>query len=153
MKLGIAGDPESIFSMMIGTSLLVTSSKENLLRFWHLTQDDNYALRLSDLDHFTQGASLSGDKIVSIGYSKKSKLLIGGTKGGNLVFFKNISNIDSPYEEEQWKPMPILNIKGRVLNVSIGNGTGAIAVTTTTKVSIISEIKIQGRMSEHIQLL
>ena len=28
-----------------------------------------------------------------------------------------------------------------------------IAVTTTTKVCIVSEIKIQGRMSEHIQLL
>jgi hypothetical protein len=28
-----------------------------------------------------------------------------------------------------------------------------VAVTTTTKVTLVSEIKIQGRMSEHIQLL
>ena len=52
VKLGIAGDPDSIFSMMIGTSLLATTSKENILRFWHLKDDDNYALRLSDLDDF-----------------------------------------------------------------------------------------------------
>jgi hypothetical protein len=41
--------------MMIGTSLLATISKENLLRFWHLKDDENYALRLSDLDEYSTG--------------------------------------------------------------------------------------------------
>ena len=66
--------------MMIGTSLLATTSKENLLRFWHLKNDDNYVLRLSDLEHFVDGVSLTSDKIVKMDYSQKSKLLVGGTK-------------------------------------------------------------------------
>ena len=41
------------------------------------------------------------DKITNIAYSKKSKVLVGGTKGGRIIFFKNIAGaIDSPYEEE-----------------------------------------------------
>jgi len=87
--------------MMIGTSLLVTTSKENLLRFWHLKDDDNYALRLSDLDDFVDGASMASDKIVKIDYSMNSKLLVGGTKLGKILFWKNIAGaIDSPYQEE-----------------------------------------------------
>ena len=80
---------------------MATSSKENLLRFWHLKNDENYVLRLSDLEIFMEGTSLTSDKIVKMDYSEKSKLLVGGTTGGKIIFWKNISGaIDSPYEEE-----------------------------------------------------
>lgn len=68
-----------------------------------MKDDDNYVLRLSDLEDFVDGASLTSDKIVKMDYSPKSKLLVGGTKGGKILFWKNIAGaIDSPYEEEQW---------------------------------------------------
>jgi len=33
--------------------------------------------------------------------------------------------------------MPLISVKGRVLNVCIGQGSGLIAATATTKVAII----------------
>ena len=40
-------------------------------------------------------------KVVNLDYSKKSKILVGGTKKGRVIFYKNTAGgIDSPYEEE-----------------------------------------------------
>jgi intraflagellar transport protein 140 len=48
VKLSIAGDPEQLISLWVGDCLLCTSSNENMIRLWHLDDDENYVLTLFD---------------------------------------------------------------------------------------------------------
>ena len=50
VKLSIAGDPERLMSIWIADCLLCTSSNENMVRLWHLDEDENYVLTLFDLE-------------------------------------------------------------------------------------------------------
>lgn len=49
VKLTIAGDPEKLRTIWIGDLLLATTSNENMIRMWHLEEDENYALTLVDM--------------------------------------------------------------------------------------------------------
>ena len=59
-------------SIWIADCLLCTSSNENMIRLWHLDEDENYVLTLFDLD-------ILNDKIQNIKYENKGKLMVGGT--------------------------------------------------------------------------
>ncbi len=50
VKLSIAGDAEKLKSIWIGTCLLCTCTIENMLRLWHLEEDENYLLTLRDVE-------------------------------------------------------------------------------------------------------
>ena len=50
VKLSIAGDPEQLTSIWVGDCLLCTSSSENMVRLWHLDEDENYVLTMFDHD-------------------------------------------------------------------------------------------------------
>lgn len=49
VKLSISGDPQKLQSIWIGSCLLATCSSENMLRMWHLDEDDSYVLTLNNL--------------------------------------------------------------------------------------------------------
>jgi len=76
--LSIAGDSEKLRSIWIGSCLLATCSYENMLRLWHLEEDENYVLTLLEMQG-EEGATLQGDKINCIQYEPKGKVLVGGT--------------------------------------------------------------------------
>lgn len=77
---------------------------ENMLRLWHIEDDEKYLLTLTDVaDNDDQ--QLKVDKIQTIEYERKGKVLVAGTKGGSLVFWKNIAvGGDTPNDTKQWKP-------------------------------------------------
>lgn len=49
VKLSIAGNPEKLTSIWIGSCLLITCSFENMLRLWHIEDDEKYLLTLADV--------------------------------------------------------------------------------------------------------
>ncbi len=59
---------------------------------WHLENDDNYVLTLFDLEQDSNGGGgFMTDKVSCVKYEDKGKVLIGGTKEGKIVFWKNMS--------------------------------------------------------------
>jgi intraflagellar transport protein 140 len=114
VKLSIAGDPEQLGSIWIGDCLLATSSAENMIRLWHLDEDENYVLTM-----FDQNAP--NDKIIHIKYEQQGGLMVAGTMEGRVVMWKN--KTQKYAEGEIWKVVNTA-IKGDspVQQVSIGNG-------------------------------
>ncbi len=103
VKLSIAGDPEQLTSIWIETCLLATCSTENMLRLWHLENDDNYVLTLFDILNNNNGSNVLSDKFISVSYQSKSKVLVAGTKEGRVIFWKCFTSGGSPSDSDQWK--------------------------------------------------
>jgi len=108
VKLSISGDPERIQTIWIGGCLMATCCHENLVRMWHLEEDENYILSYSN---GAESSRFSNDKLTKIVYSKQNKLLIAGTMEGRLIFWKNMYfGNESPTETDQWTSMPQLDL-------------------------------------------
>jgi len=85
VKLSVAGDSEQLVTMWAGASLLVTASGENMIRFLHLEEDQTYVLTLSEPIF---DGKLFKDKIVTISYNQKKRILAAGTKDGYVAMWK-----------------------------------------------------------------
>lgn len=154
VKLSIAGNPESLVSLWIGTCLLVTCSHENMLRFWHLENDENYVLTLFDVEQAVGGVNTFTDKIISIKYDDKGKTLIAGTREGKILFWKNNGyGNSSPTDSDQWKPMPFVSMPQGVNSIASGNHNGLIVVRSGNSVSLINETVVNGKTTTGLKIL
>jgi intraflagellar transport protein 140 len=127
VKLSISGEPENLSSIWIGSCLLATCSNENMIRFWHLEQDENYALTVFDVLNNEDGTSFAADKISSIVYDGRGRSLVAGTRDGRLLFWKNMAlGSESPVDKEQWSPQPFLNLGKSIQLLTVGKNNGVI---------------------------
>ena len=154
VKLSIAGDPERLSSIWIGSCLLATCSHENMLRFWHLESDENYVLTLFDVEQAIGGINTFADKLISIKYDNKGKNLIAGTKEGKVLFWKNNGfGNSSPTDSDQWKPMPFVSMSQGVNSIASGLNSGLMAVKSGNSVSLISETVVNGKATNNLKIL
>ncbi len=155
VKLSTAGNPEQLNSIWVGNSLLATICAENLVRAWHVEKDENYVLTLAQVDEQNKGENLLNDKVLSIDYDEKSRILVGGTQGGACVFWKNMrAGEDSPYDNDQWKCLPTLRMTNEpITQISIGKGSSMMAFKYPSGVSLVYETLVAGRLSENIKIL
>ena len=154
VKLSIAGDPERLVSIWIGQCLLATCSTENMLRFWHLENDENYVLTLFDVEQAVGGINTFTDKIVSIKYENKGKVLAGGTREGKVLFWKNQSfGNSSPSDSDQWKAMPFISMGSMINGITTGINSGLMAVRAGNNVSLVSETVVNGKIASGLKIL
>lgn len=85
VKLAVAGNPEYLSTIWAGQGLLATVSGENMIRLLNIEQDENYVLTLAEAAF---AGLLFQDKIISIAYNYKKRILSGGTKNGYIVMWK-----------------------------------------------------------------
>lgn len=107
-----------------------------MIRFWNLDEDENYVLTLFDQD-------IRNDKIHLIQFENKSKLMIGGTQEGKLVFWKNRSElfVDSEY----WKVTKSeIQHQGPVKDLCVGNGL--IVAKYDQEILFVQENSISARI-------
>lgn len=68
------------------------SSFENMIRLWHIEDDENYVITLHDVQELAgEGENVLNDKIACISFDKKSKHMIAGTKEGRILFWKRLT--------------------------------------------------------------
>ena len=100
VKLAVAGNPEYLNSIWAGNGLLATVSGENMIRMFNIGMDENYVLTLAEPAF---GGLLFQDKIVSISYNFKRRILAAGTKNGYIVMWKcKQMSAESPESSEGW---------------------------------------------------
>jgi len=102
VKLTVAGSGDGLVSIWVGSGLLASVSGENMVRLWNLEQDRNYFLTLADAD---MTGKLLRDKIISVAYHEKKKILACGTLEGRIVMWKNkfLLTGESPASSEGWE--------------------------------------------------
>jgi len=155
VKLSISGEPENLSSIWIGSCLLATCSNENMIRFWHLEQDENYALTVFDVLNNEDGGSFASDKISSIVYDGRGRSLVAGTRDGRLLFWKNMAlGSESPVDKEQWSPQPFLQLGKAIQLLTVGRNNGVIVCKQADgEVIIVTETRITGKMSDIYKML
>lgn len=156
VKLSVAGDPEKLITIWAGTSLLVTASGENMLRLLHLDEDETYLLTLSE-DAFA--GKLMRDKIVTISYNQKKRILAAGTKDGNIVMWKCKSmSAKSPSSAEGWEAKPPFKSKINAKNPSIthlswGGASNILSGMNDNGVMILSQTVLKKRMKGDLKIM
>jgi intraflagellar transport protein 140 len=94
VKLSMASEGGVNNACWAGDGLLATCAGEQNVRFWDLTHNSNYLLSLSQ--HNLGAASgtrkiSKGDRIVTIDYNPRKRVLAAGTRDGNVVMWKNLA--------------------------------------------------------------
>ena len=64
---------------------MATVSGENMIRMFNIESDENYILSLAEPAFANQ---LFQDKIITLTYNKRKRMLTGGTKNGYVVMWK-----------------------------------------------------------------
>lgn len=100
VKLAVAGNPEFLNTIWAGNGLLATVSGENMIRMFNIEQDENYVLTLAESAF---GNLLFQDKIISISYNYRRRILSAGTKNGYIVMWRcKQMSADSPINSDGW---------------------------------------------------
>lgn len=122
---------------------------------WHLEQDENYVLTLFDIEQTIGGFNSLSDRIQTMEYMDKHRLLIGGSREGKVLFWKSQTfGSESPFDSNQWKVLPYIGLEGPVHEIKVGNASGLIAVKHgNNNVSLISETVVSGKMGGGFKVL
>jgi intraflagellar transport protein 140 len=100
VKLAVAGNPDYLHTIWAGSGLLATVSGENMIRMFNIEQDENYVLTLAESAF--QGL-LFQDKIVSVAYNARRRILSAGTKNGYVVMWRcKQMSAESPASSDGW---------------------------------------------------
>jgi intraflagellar transport protein 140 len=85
VKLAVSGNIDYLNTIWAGPGLLATVSGENMVRMFHVEHDENYVLSLADPAFKGQ---VINDKIISIEYNARRRIISCGTKNGYVVMWK-----------------------------------------------------------------
>jgi hypothetical protein len=122
---------------------------------WHLEQDENYVLTLFDVEQTIGGFNSLSDRIHTMEYMDKQKLLIGGSREGKVLFWKSQTfGSESPYDSNQWKILPFIGVEGPIQEIKVGTKNGQIAVKHGNNcVSLINETIVTGKLGAGLKVL
>lgn len=77
-----------------------------MIRLLNIEQDENYVLTLAEAAF---AGLLFQDKIISIAYNYKKRILSGGTKNGYIVMWKcKQMSAESPDSSDGWEARPAI---------------------------------------------
>jgi intraflagellar transport protein 140 len=85
VKLAVSGNLDYLSTIWTGPGLLATVSGENMVRLFHIGTDENYVLSLAEPAFKGQ---VLNDKIVSIEYNARRRIIACGTKNGFIIMWK-----------------------------------------------------------------
>ena len=85
VKLAVSGNLDYLNTIWAGQGLLATVSGENMVRLFHIGSDENYVLSLAEPAFKGQ---VLNDKIVSIEYNPRRRIIACGTKNGFIIMWK-----------------------------------------------------------------
>lgn len=85
VKLAVSGNIEYLTTIWTGQGLLATVSGENMVRMFNIENDENYVLTLAEPAF---KGLVFNDKIISIEYNSRRRIISCGTKNGYIIMWK-----------------------------------------------------------------
>ena len=103
VKLAVAGNPEYLNTIWAGQGLMATVSGENMIRMFNIESDENYILSLAESAF--QGL-LFNDKMITISFNPKKRIISCGTKNGFIVMWRcKTMSAKSPADPDGWQAL------------------------------------------------
>jgi len=155
VKLSIKGDGSELQACIAGAGLLAAANCENVVRLWHLEQEDNYVLSLQDAKH----QAIPKDVITCIAFNPRKRVLAAGTLAGRVVFWRwvgrSAASGGGDPSADDWEVLPPVetNYGGSGSGLGIrslrwGQGEGLLAVASKEGVSVLNETVLASKYLE-----
>jgi len=139
-KLSCGPHPDKLQGVWAGEGLLATTSHESIVRLWNLADDESYILSLQGID---ERNSLAGDKVTSLEYNPRKRVLVTGTRGGRIVQWRCSTLAGTPKTESNWQVLPVVTASdGMIESVTCGPGENLMHVRTTASSIILTEAQL-----------
>lgn len=137
VKLSIKGDGSDLSCVWAGGGLLAASNNEGCLRMWHLSRDENYMLKINDPKHMAE----NNDKIISVSFNPRRRLLAGGTSNGKVLMWKFVGEYGGakPPSEDDWDVMSPIDVASSVSRLHWGPGEGLLSVGMLNDATILAQ--------------
>mmetsp|Transcript_42942 Transcript_42942/g.100869 ORF Transcript_42942/g.100869 Transcript_42942/m.100869 type:complete len:1420 (-) Transcript_42942:132-4391(-) len=140
LKLSCGPNPERLQGTWAGNGLLATCSHESIVRLWNLADDESYILSLQGVD---ERNSLAGDKVTSIDFNPRKRVLAAGTRNGRVVRWRCSILNGTPKSEENWQVLPVITGSDRSIErLSWGPGENVFHIQTPTSNVILQEAQL-----------
>jgi len=140
MKLSCGPHPEKLQGVWAGQGLLATVSHESIVRLWNLADDESYILSLQGID---ERNSLAGDKVTSVDFNPRKRVLATGTRGGRVVQWRCSTLSGTPKTETNWQVLPVVTVSECAIDkLSWGPGESLLHIRTERSSVILSEAQL-----------
>jgi intraflagellar transport protein 140 len=151
VKLAVAGNPEYLNTIWAGQGLMATVSGENMIRMFNIESDENYILSLAESAF--QGL-LFQDKIITLTYNKRKRMLTGGTKNGYVVMWKcKQLSAESPSSAEGWEAQPPIQAKQQSITSLAMGGSSLMSAVYANGVTILNHTVLKKKMKDNFKMI
>jgi len=153
VKLAVAGNPEYLSTIWAGQGLMATVSGENMIRMFNIASDENYVLTLAEPAF--QSSNLFQDKINTIHYNPKNRMLTGGTKNGYIVMWKCKSlSASSPDSSEGWEARSPMKCQGSgVISIKWGGNQSVLSAIYGAGATILNHTVLKKKMKNNFRCI
>lgn len=148
LKLSCGPHPEKLQGVWAGPGLLATCSHESIVRFWNIADDESYIVSLQGID---ERNSFAGDKVTSIDFNPRKRVLACGTRGGRVVQWRCSQLSGAPKSEAAWQVLPVVtgtNAGACIDKISWGPGDSLLHARTERSSFILSEAQLNTAISK-----
>mmetsp|Transcript_37028 Transcript_37028/g.85483 ORF Transcript_37028/g.85483 Transcript_37028/m.85483 type:complete len:1283 (-) Transcript_37028:63-3911(-) len=140
LKLSCGPNPERLQGVWAGPGLLATTSHESIVRLWNLADDESYVLSLQGVD---ERNSLAGDKVTTVDFNPRKRVLAAGTRNGRVVRWRCSTLNGTPKGEENWQVLPLVRGSDRGIDKLIwGPGESVFHIQTAMSNVILTEVQL-----------
>eukprot|EP01064_Diplonema_japonicum_P011686 TRINITY_DN1911_c2_g3_i1.p1 TRINITY_DN1911_c2_g3~~TRINITY_DN1911_c2_g3_i1.p1 ORF type:complete len:1457 (+),score=443.26 TRINITY_DN1911_c2_g3_i1:70-4371(+) len=137
ISFGKGANTASAQMIWIGQGLLATCAHESMVRVWNIDANENYIL---------QGEQeLRAEKILSISYNSAKRTIVGGTKGGKVLFWQYTGGQISTSEED-WVSLSEVRLDDPVPDITWGPGESLLAAAAPDSISILHGTALKRRL-------
>ena len=123
-----------------------------MIRMFNIQSDENYVLTLAEPAF---KGILYQDKINTINYNPKNKMLTGGTKNGYIVMWRCKSvTVNSPDNSEGWEARAPIKCQGtNVQAIKWGGSQNVISALYGTGITILNHTILKKKMKENFRVI
>ncbi|KAG8433191.1 hypothetical protein GDO86_017467 [Hymenochirus boettgeri] len=131
--------------LWVDNSLLITATGENVIRFWDLEREDNYALSLDEQLGFEAGEALN-----CISYCSAKAILAAGTSKGRVAMWSKQSQKSVRSDgKDIWKLQTPTELEENILQIQWGSPRN-LAINSFTSVLILSEQVMSAHLHQQV---
>jgi intraflagellar transport protein 140 len=152
VKLAVAGDPQYLNTIWVGQGLMATVSGESIIRLFNIEEDENYILALSESAF--QGL-LFNDKMITISFNQKKRIISCATKNGFIVMWKcKTMSAKSPSDSDGWQALaPVQGQQQAIYDLKWGGNNSIQSGLSQNGVIILSHQTLRKKMKDNFKMI
>jgi len=131
---------------------MATVSGESIIRLFNIEADENYHLSVNESAFQGQ---LFNDKINTISFNPKKRILSAGTKNGFIIMWKcKVMSAQSPTDDSGWQALPPVKASQQAItNLAWGGSNSILSAVQAGGVMILNHQLLKKKMKDNFKMI